>query len=644
MTRIFLLVFLLTAFTSRAANTPDSLKQIWNSRTAPDSSRLKALNRLVDVYYLKRDPDSALLLSEQGYIQALQWKEKNGQAMMLMNMGDAAIYMHRYEQALVYFEKCKTLYIDLNNNRNIATCFNSIGRIYLEKGLGDKAVQSFYEAYHIRVRMQDKQGIANSMHSLGHVYYFMKNYKLALACYKSHMQINQELGNKDMADFACSNVGLAYMDIGDYYNAAIYLRRAAAMMMRSNDRVNKGKVLYNLGATYDGLELFDSAAICYNQSLAIRQSLDDTTGIAVCYNGMGESALARKRNSEAVAYGEKALALIRTQKQSLNEFRAITEFLHRAYKAAGNYEKALEVFKLYDAAGDSLNADIVKNAIFREELKNDFEKKALLDKAANDLAVARLNLAREQDASRSNAWMQLFAGISLLLLVVGYFMYNRFRQRKIIAEQKANLLKQKLLVSQLNPHFIFNSLNAVQQYIFSQNSLEAGTYLARFSSLMRMILDFSRADFIPVASEVQFLTEYLDLQQLRFAQSFRYTITIDPSVDPEEVHIPPMLAQPFIENAVEHGISRENGDGHISIRLYPGNGLLWYEVEDNGIGLEAAGKKKESGGHRSLATQITRERLDALNKGGVAYTISVTDKTGAAGSGVLVRISIPYSK
>jgi sensor histidine kinase YesM len=229
--------------------------------------------------------------------------------------------------------------------------------------------------------------------------------------------------------------------------------------------------------------------------------------------------------------------------------------------------------------------------------------------------------------------------ISLYLTLI----YLRVKdRRKIIA------LEQRLLLSQMNPHFVFNSLTAIQSYIFRKDPYQAGKYLANFAKLVRLILENSRLEHISIAKERETITHYLELQALRFEGKFDYNIEISPEIDEEHLYIPPMLSQPFIENAIEHGIIHLSTKGLIKIKFSSNESFIILEVEDNGVGIEATAesnsKKREE--HKSLATRITQERLRNLRKVyGQRIKMEVFDisRTSLSSSrGTLVKFTIPH--
>lgn len=214
-------------------------------------------------------------------------------------------------------------------------------------------------------------------------------------------------------------------------------------------------------------------------------------------------------------------------------------------------------------------------------------------------------------------WKTTIFYIALFLVGIGMLiLWIKYRENKIRKQNKVLLLEQKLLRSQMNPHFIFNSLSSIQSFIFENNPMTAGSYLSQFAELIRSILYNSREEYISLDKELKTLKNYMELQQLRYNNKFDFHLEVDPDIDPEEISIPPMLAQPFIENAIEHGVKYIDEQGSILVNFNLLDQSLALTVEDNGIGLEAAKKLKNSkaGEHTSLATIITRERIDILNK------------------------------
>lgn len=237
--------------------------------------------------------------------------------------------------------------------------------------------------------------------------------------------------------------------------------------------------------------------------------------------------------------------------------------------------------------------------------------------------------------------------ITVLLLVLGFSVWVVFSRVKNARLRHQTVdLEQRLLRLQMNPHFIFNSLFAIQNFIYENNPDEAGRYLSSFALLVRNILENSRAEFIPLEKEVKTLQIYLDLQSLRFSHKFSYNIYFDEDLEYCGLKVPPMLAQPFIENAIEHGI-RNVEDGRIQIRFVKNRQYMIIDISDNGPGiLSQCADGQEARNHQSLATIITMERIKLINeKFRTRVSMEITDlnESNTATRGTRVRFSIPLN-
>ena len=208
--------------------------------------------------------------------------------------------------------------------------------------------------------------------------------------------------------------------------------------------------------------------------------------------------------------------------------------------------------------------------------------------------------------------MALF-GVSLLGIVLLTAFY--VRQRILRQQNQVLAINQKLLRTQINPHFFFNVLSSIQAFMLEkQDSAPAVSYLSKFGKLMRSVLENSRVDFIPLSEEITTLQNYLDIQKIRFGDKFDYQINVENSIEAEQVGIPPMLAQPFLENALEHGIKPLNNKGKIDVLFRPEKNGIMLNITDNGIGRIKATELTTESDRQSLATQITQERIAVLNQ------------------------------
>jgi LytS/YehU family sensor histidine kinase len=225
----------------------------------------------------------------------------------------------------------------------------------------------------------------------------------------------------------------------------------------------------------------------------------------------------------------------------------------------------------------------------------------------------------------------------------------RYRQEEErLLMRKMSEMEHMALQSQMNPHFIFNCLNSIQQYIFDQDIFAANKYITGFSKLIRATLHNSSQSFISLASEISYLSNYLSLEKLRFKEKMDYSIAVAPEIDPETVMIPPMLIQPYVENSMRHGLRHKTkGKGYIWIQMELSSTHLTIQIEDNGIGREKASRYKtvEHIEYQSKGMSLTAERIGLMNslygEGIGVEVLDLKDETGVAtGTRVVMRFPL----
>jgi LytS/YehU family sensor histidine kinase len=232
------------------------------------------------------------------------------------------------------------------------------------------------------------------------------------------------------------------------------------------------------------------------------------------------------------------------------------------------------------------------------------------------------------------------------LLLVSFIVFKIFQIQRNKEERKKELviLENKFFRSQLNPHFIFNALLAIQSFIYKKEPDEAVRYLTSFAKLIRYILSIADEESISLDKELQFVRNYLELQRLRFSNKFEYKINIEKNLNPEMIQVPPLLAQPFIENAIEHGIQYKPEKGKLDINMFSDNHDLIMEVVDDGIGREASQRlyAKRSDKPKSYGISIIEQRIALMNKimdNNIKIRIEdLVNQEGPVGTKVNIRI------
>ncbi|MCD4730097.1 MAG: histidine kinase [Bacteroidales bacterium] len=301
-------------------------------------------------------------------------------------------------------------------------------------------------------------------------------------------------------------------------------------------------------------------------------------------------------------------------------------------------DEALKYHIAYFNAVDTLNRLQRNREIIELQTKYETERKEeQIESLSQENAFQELKL-------KQSGYLLLGLGSLVILIVVLAIVL--IRQNKLREQKKNLLLQQKLFRSQMNPHFIFNSLTSIQNYILDEEAHKASKYLSRFAKLVRHILDSSVEEYVPLEEEISTIENYLELQKIRFQDKFDYSIEVDEKINSENINIPPMLAQPFIENSIEHGIKHKKSKGNISIRFKSNDHYIIFEVEDDGVGREKAREilNIQNKDHKSLATAITHERIKVLNKKlkkKISLHIQDLSNSKNESSGTKVQIIIP---
>jgi len=277
-----------------------------------------------------------------------------------------------------------------------------------------------------------------------------------------------------------------------------------------------------------------------------------------------------------------------------------------AFENLGNYKKALTSLQEFNRLDKEINDPTSQANINQLQVKYEIEKKER-EILSQGIELERANSVRN---------MLLVGLFSISLLLFG--LWQRYKRKltegeneKYKQNETINSLELKSLRSQMNPHFLFNTLNSINWYIIKNKTKDASKYLTKFSKLMRQILDNSREELIPLNKELSSLNLYVDLESIRFEGEFDFDIELDPMIQPEQLLVPPLIFQPFVENAIWHGLVHKKEHGNIQLEIKNKNDHIICNLTDNGIGRKAPKNMQIDRGekHRSSEMEITEERI-----------------------------------
>lgn len=344
------------------------------------------------------------------------------------------------------------------------------------------------------------------------------------------------------------------------------------------------------------------------------------TSQAINYK-IANAYIEQEKLDEAIPFLEESIE-VADREDDLVTQKDATRTLSEVYSKQGVFGKALETYQQYVTVVDTLylrkeqeiaNAQKLASDLLAQQSRiTGLERERELSMSQYDLAVTRQKLSEE--ASIRQQWLIYFLITGLVLTAIAAFFFYRSNKQQRLAN---NLLALRSLRSQMNPHFIFNALNSVNNFIAKNDERAANKYLSDFSALMRSVLENSEADFIPLEKELQLIDRYMHLEHSRFPEKFEYELEVDPRIAVENFQIPPMLLQPYIENAIWHGLRYKEDKGSLKVSLRPAEeDTISIRIEDDGIGRKRSQELKTEHQKKSTSKGMstTRERIAILNR------------------------------
>lgn len=589
---------------------------------AGDQQRMAAALNNIGQYHTARGlMDSALFYMDRSLAIYRAIKDERGIAHALLNIGMNHRDRGRPAEALELLLSSEAAYERLGEREALATCRNNIASIYADQGLPEQAMRYYHQALDINTALGDRIGQANNHMNLGSTLEAQGELDMALQEFQKSLDLYLSTGDRRGEALVRGHLGNLWKNKGDRPRALLELRRSLALSKELDSPREHATALYKLGHYFEDDGQVDSALVYYAATLQLDRSIEDREAESFALYSIAKVKLKLDRTREAIILAEQALSIAQQSGYPVNIMRA-TEVLHEGLARQGSWSRALEMLELHQQMKDSLNnAENAKKTV-RLQMRYDFERKQLADSIAHATAMAELENERqiailEGEQARNRSWAFGIGGV--LLLGGGGLIYRIDRKRRRERfERDAALLQMKALRSQMNPHFIFNALNSINHYVQENERDLASGFLTKFARLMRLVLENSRHNEVPLASDMEALRLYMDLERARLNNRFTYEVEIEASIDQEATLVPPLILQPFVENAIWHGLSKKQGHGHLKVDVRQSDDMLVITIDDDGVGRSSAPVPDPSvhGGKASLGTSITRERLAALGSPG----------------------------
>lgn len=620
----------------------------------PDTAQVRLLN-IIGFRYSGIAPDTGLTYAKLGLALAEKIGWKKGIAHAYNIIGTCVTNQSDFSAAIVYFNRALQLFEAQRDTSGMLKAIGNLGAIDIYQANYPRALAYNLRALKYAEALNDTASITINLGNTGTVYEYMKEYDKALDYNYRALKIQRRRNDSSGMAVVLGNIGNLFSDKKMYAEALGYLQQAKGIHERLGRPLDANRDLLNIGTVQESRMEYDNALRTYFTVLSLTRQQDflplrssALTGLGTVLAKLAKDSLRAARTANltasersawgipddslrlaaaAIPYLEESIRMDSTA-GNINSLQTSFKHLSKAQRMLGRYAEALRSQDRYMEFRDSVFSIDNRIQMANMEIRREAELK---DK--------QIELDRLAVAKKRNERVFFIAGIALLLIGTGIVIRNiRLRNAKELSENKLSAFQARM-----NPHFIFNSLNSIQSLVLSGETISSITYLSRFSKLMRQILDGSGRSKTLLQDEIDMLRSYVELEQLRFDR-FTFQIDVAPDINAAALEVPTMIIQPFVENAIIHGILPCRNEGLLRISFGRRGNTIVCTVDDNGVGRKRsrelnAARSKE---HKSQGISIATNRLALLDKRRADSAVQYIDKEEAGNpSGTTVILQIP---
>lgn len=697
--KLLTLFFILSSFFCSYSqnNEIDSLiNELHNSQE--NISKVDLYNQIAEKFQLLANYEFSNKYAELGIILSKKINYNKGTIKGYNYIGVNAMRTGNYSEAIKSQNKALALAKATEDLKEISFSLNNLGSVARMQGNYDDALEYHYDALKLADKINNLELIASIYGNIGSVLYFLNDFEETIKYYSLALEICNELKDYSRTMILYINIGNVYLIKGDLDTGLEYYLEAIEINKKVDNKNFLADNYNNIGLIYEAQEKYEKAIEMFEKSLLIKEELNDKTGITNAYKNLGLTNIRLKNHEEARIYiykgieiakeiGSKYLiaglykdlysldTLTEDFKSALLNFTTYSLYMDSMLNEANN-EKISELKIKYETLQKDNEIEMQKNAIEKnrieinnqkmlntqqlqeililnkdkqlQRLELEFKEEELLRKQLElkdkknkiEIVVLENELKKKEiDQQKFTKKVMTYSYISTFLFLV-FFGAFIFRKRTQDHKHKLVNLELNALKAQIKPHFIFNALNSISNLIHRNEKDKANELLVKFSKLMRTILRNSLTENVSLSDEISSLKRYLDIEKESLKDKFTYSIQVDPAIDQENTQIGSLLLQPFIENAIWHGISPKEGNGHINLEIFKKKNHLFCIIEDNGVGRKSSNLSKDGSliENQSLGIKITQKRIELLSKN--KCKLNFIDLS----NGLRVEISIPFNE
>lgn len=641
----------------------DSLQQAL-SASRSDSQRIHLLTRL-SANYFGTKPDSGMLLGRQ----AIDLSRKAGlpreEAEARIALAACLWGLGQHLQAIDEYRLAIPIAEPLGNRRLEARIQHGIAINYWAIGKKDKAIDFLKKSLDLQLKDGNDSSVMGCYHNLAQLSNVLGKKEEALHYYEQALQYAQQAKHERGIAYTYMQLGSQHATMGNEAKSNQFLNQALDHFTSLRDTSGMAECWAVRGQIRRQQKRWRDAIDCFDQAIRLQRQVHGQyfrrvlSGFLMdrgsLYQQLPQTAASIEKSRQAWT---EAFEIARST-EDWQAGAASAEALSQIYRRQGKYKEALGYFEEHIRQRDSfINIEKAKE-MNRHELQTQYNDSIAVMKKLQDKQVTIIKQdSALREARITQTRLYALVGAAMLALLLSVLLYrnrlqklrfkNEMQEAAQEQERKAAALQKQIreatlsaLQAQMNPHFIFNALNVIQSFVYAGEKEQASHLIGKFSDLVRQTLQFSRNSLITLEEEIAFIRAYVELEMNRMAPDLSIEYEIDPKVSLQQIQLPPLLIQPFVENALRHGLYHKEGDRWLRISVEQKQKAVLVQIDDNGVGRTAARSFAQAGEHLSFASGANAERMALLNQlQNLNIDLQILDKMGANGvpAGTTVQI------
>lgn len=605
---------------------------------------------------MRKNPEVAMESVQEAIRIAIDQKDARLEAYSFSALGNLHLAYRNYPRSAESFNESIRLFGEIRDKKGLTQAQAGLATAYESWGQLDRAINAYSHLLVLATESDNKMEMSQAMIHLARINQVQKKLPIAMDWYKKALKIEEDRKNNKGIIEIRNYMGMLYQESGEIDKALECFGIASELARQSNNVEDLSQSYQSLSRFYQQQNDLIKEQEVLEEALKFNRELKRNDLIRNNLLRLGQIYLIQQEYNNAEEALTEANEISRKRKEA-EKLKEGVNFLIQVLEKTGDSDRAMQKLKMLNSLNDSLMKTLnTENKInqqaftivskyddqIRELIESNRKKQDSLNtiKAEKELIELKLERQRQENRLRQTIIYGL-VGMLAVISIATFLILRSHRERK----QANRLLALQHLRAQMNPHFIFNSLNSINNFIARNDERSANKYLSEFSKLMRAVMENSKHPFVSIQSELDILKLYLDLEHLRFTDKFEYEFMFDPALRSEEIMVPPMLVQPYIENSIWHGLRYKDTKGKLLVQFIKNPDHILCVVQDDGIGrkksAELKTKNQQSG--ESTAIRNIEHRLKIINQiHNLNLKVTIIDIENDDERGTRVEIMIPY--